>query len=75
MGHETLWDVREVAGKLKVSIRQIWKLCASGRMCQPLRLGRSVRWRQSDIDRFIELGCPPRAEFEAAVAAGEGAAR
>lgn len=37
--------------------RQLHKLVASGRFPPPVRLGRSVRWRQSDVDAFIAVGC------------------
>lgn len=62
---DTLLTVREVADRLRVSSRQVWKLTSSGRMPAPVRLSRSVRWRASDIDRFIELGCPSREAFDA----------
>jgi excisionase family DNA binding protein len=55
---EKLLRVRDVAERLAVSTRQVWKLASSGRLPAPVRLGRSVRWRASDIDRFIESGCP-----------------
>jgi predicted DNA-binding transcriptional regulator AlpA len=54
---DRLLDVREVASRLGVSARQIWKLCASKRLPRPVRLSRSVRWRESDLTRFIESGC------------------
>lgn len=60
-----LMTVREVAAMLKVSQRQVWKLTSAGRLPAPIRLGRSVRWRASDIDKFIALGCPSRERFEA----------
>ena len=62
---DTLLTVREVADPLRVSSRQVWKLTSSGRIPAPVRLSRSVRWRASDIDRFIELGCPSREAFDA----------
>jgi len=52
-----LIDVRGVAERLNCSTRQVWKLASSGRLPAPLRLGRSVKWRESDIDRFITAGC------------------
>ena len=66
-----LMTVREVAAELKVSSRQVWKLASSGRMPAPLRLGRSVRWRASDIAEWIRLGCPARDAFELEVGAAE----
>ena len=52
-----LMTVREVAARLKVSTRQVWKLAASGRLPGPMRLGRSVRWRADDLAAFIAAGC------------------
>jgi len=48
----------EVARKLGVSRRQVWKLLAAGLMPEPVRMGGSVRWREADIDRWISKGCP-----------------
>ena len=62
---DKLLRVLEVADRLGVSGRQVWKLAASGRLPGPVRLGRSVRWRATDIQRFIEVGCDMQA-FEAA---------
>ncbi len=59
-----LLTVRDVARALKVSPRQIWKLLASGRVPEPVRLSRSVRWRRADIDEWIRLGCPDRKSFD-----------
>jgi len=49
----------EVAALVKVSRRQIWNLLAKGNLPEPVRLGqsRSVRWRRSDIERWIANGC------------------
>ena len=47
----------EFAAALRISRRQLWKLLSRGAIPQPVRLGRSVRWRESDISAFIEDGC------------------
>ena len=47
----------EISELVKVSRRQIWKLLAMGKLPAPIRLGRSVRWRRTDIDKWIENGC------------------
>lgn len=65
-----LLTVRDVAARLRISPRQVWKLLASGRMPSPVRLSRSVRWRADDISHWVHLGCPSREQFEAACAAG-----
>lgn len=59
-----LMTVRDVAARLKVSTRQVWKLAASGRLPGPMRLGRSVRWRADDLTAFIAGGCDMQ-RFEA----------
>ena len=53
-----LLTVREVAARLKVSTRQIFKLAASGQLPRPVKVGGSTRWRSTDIEEFIERGCP-----------------
>ncbi len=65
-----LLTTKHVAARLKLCQRQIVKLDASGKLPAPVRVGRSVRWRLDDIDRWVTLGCPSRSEFEARQAAG-----
>lgn len=59
-----LLTVRDLASKLKVSTRQVWKLRSSGKLPDSVNISRSVRWRASDIDEWVRLGCPAREEFE-----------
>ena len=54
---DTLLTAGDVARRLRVSVRQIWKLTSAGRLVPPVRLGRSVRWRESDLTAFIRAGC------------------
>jgi predicted DNA-binding transcriptional regulator AlpA len=53
-----LLDVKAVAAHLSVSVRQVWKFRDAGRIPQPIRLGRSVRWRASDIEQWLADACP-----------------
>jgi predicted DNA-binding transcriptional regulator AlpA len=53
---DRLLRVQDVAAQLAIAVRTCWKWVASGQLPRPLRLGSSIRWRQSDISRFIELG-------------------
>ncbi|MFC1761808.1 helix-turn-helix transcriptional regulator [Planctomycetota bacterium] len=62
---EQLWRVSQVKMPTGLSERTIWRLCDSAKMPAPIRIGRSVRWRRSDILRWIQLGCPNREVFEA----------
>lgn len=53
-----LGTVADVASRLSVSQRWVWKALASGRMIAPVRLGRSVRFDLTVLDRWIDAGCP-----------------
>jgi excisionase family DNA binding protein len=44
-----LLRVGEVARALGASVRQVWKLTADGALPAPGKLGKSTRWRASDI--------------------------
>ncbi len=65
--NQSYWDaaknrlltVREVADWLQTSTRTVWRLVSASNLPQPLRLSkRTVRWRISDIRKWIESGCP-----------------
>jgi predicted DNA-binding transcriptional regulator AlpA len=61
----TLLTAKSVGEHLSLSKRQVFRLKSSGRMPAAVRIGGAVRWRQADIERWIALGCPDRARFEA----------
>lgn len=69
---DSLLDVSEVADVLGVSTRHVWKMHSSARLPGPVRIGRSVRWRSSDIDQWIAMGCPNRESFEQAATTNPG---
>lgn len=54
---ECLLTVRDVAARLKVSTRQVFKLSSSGRLPGPVKVSRSTRWRADEIAAFIDRGC------------------
>ena len=60
-----LLSVNQVAEKLAISVRKVWAMYSEGQMPAPVRMGRSVRWRDSDIDEWVTLGCPMQEEIEA----------
>jgi len=65
-----LLNVRQIAGLLKVSARQVHRMRDMGTMPQPVKLGRLIRWRHGDIEQWIAEGCPPvRAAGKAAAGA------
>lgn len=62
---ETLLTAQSVGAKLSLSKRAVFRMRSAGLICAPLRVGQgAVRWRQSDIEKWIRMGCPNRKEFE-----------
>jgi excisionase family DNA binding protein len=50
--------VHEVAGMLSCSARTVYRLCDSGRMPRPVKLGSLVRWPREVVEQWIANGCP-----------------
>jgi len=50
---------------LSLSKRQIFRLNSCGKLPAPVRIGGSVRWSNSTIQSWIDMGCPDRQTFEA----------
>jgi predicted DNA-binding transcriptional regulator AlpA len=51
---DRLLDIAELADRLKIPAKTIRnKLCDGTWPIRPLRIGRAVRWRESDVDRVI----------------------
>lgn len=58
-----LLTVRDVAQRLRIGTRTVWKWTSTGHLPAPLRLGKSgrtVRWQATDIDRFLAELAPLR---------------
>jgi excisionase family DNA binding protein len=53
----TLLDVSVVAAMLDCSQRHIYRLSDAGQMPPPLKVGKLVRWRRSDIETWIADSC------------------
>jgi prophage regulatory protein len=53
-----LLGVQQVADLLGVSARHVYRLSDGGKMPRPIKLGGSVRWSSTEIERWISLGCP-----------------
>ena len=45
--------ISDVAATLKVSTKTIRRWWYSGEIPQPIKIGRSLRWRQSDIEAIV----------------------
>ena len=56
-----LLDVKDVARLLGgCSTRHVYRLADAGRMPCPIKLGTLVRWRRSELQAWIDSGCPSR---------------
>jgi excisionase family DNA binding protein len=52
--HEKFLTAREVADRLRIGLRTVWRWTKLGALPAPLRLGtRIVRWRAADIAEII----------------------
>ena len=50
----------EVAALLGVSRAHVWRLNAAGKLPEPIRLGKAVRWQRAELEKWIEAGAPDR---------------
>lgn len=63
---EKLLTAQAVGAMLSLSKRQIFRMRSAGLICDPLKCGQgAIRWRLSDIEKWISWGCPNRQTFEA----------
>ena len=59
-----LLPASRVAKMLQVSTRTLWRLLAADKIINPVKLGRSVRWRKDELMKWIAAGCPPRSQSQ-----------
>jgi len=50
-------SAKELAEKLSLSPRTIWRLLSAGKLPRPVSIGGSKRFLMSDVTLFIECGC------------------
>ena len=55
-GQQLLLSSAEVSKRLKVSAKSIYKWMDEGKFPQSIRLGHMHRWRESDIESWLERG-------------------
>jgi len=61
-----LLTAQAVGAMLSLSKRQIFRMRSASLIVAPLKVGQgAVRWRQSDVERWISMGCCSQKEFEA----------
>jgi predicted DNA-binding transcriptional regulator AlpA len=62
---EKLLTAQAVGTKLSLSKRAVFRMRSVGLICAPLKCGQgAIRWRLSDIEKWISWGCPNRQAFE-----------
>ena len=59
-----LIDAKEAAALCGLSRSTWFKLCASGKIPKPLKLGRLTLWRRDELARWVAAGCPARAKWD-----------
>jgi excisionase family DNA binding protein len=52
-------DTEELAAYCNCSPRHINRMRDGNLMPQPIRLGRLIRWRREDIEKWVAQGCKP----------------
>ena len=63
---EKLLTAQAVAEKLSLSKRAVFRMKSAGLICPCVKVGAgAIRWRQSDINKWIEWGCCSMQEFNA----------
>ena len=63
---EKLLTAQAVGTKLSLSKRAVFRMRSAGLICPPVKVGQgAIRWRQSDIEKWISLGCCGQKEFTA----------
>ena len=56
-----LLSVHDVAHRLGVAVRTVWRLHATGKLPSGRRIGpRAVRWEPADIEQFVKTLPPAR---------------
>jgi len=61
---QLLLNSRQVAKLLNISQRTFWGYWNNGRIIQPIRVGRNVRWSVIELRKWVEAGCPTQQEWE-----------
>ncbi len=54
-----LINATQFAKLLSISERTLYRLKSSNRLPMSINLGGSVRWRRTDVNRWIQDGCEP----------------
>jgi predicted DNA-binding transcriptional regulator AlpA len=59
-----LLTAKDLGKMLSLSKRQVFRLNSCGKIPAPIRIGGSVRWSLSTIEKWLATGAPDRRTFE-----------
>ena len=59
-----LIDAHRLAELLGLSVRTIRRLDSTAKLPAPVRVGGAVRWRLSEVQAWLNAGCPDRITWE-----------
>ncbi len=69
-----LVDAKTAVWMIGVGKTKLYALHASGRLPEPIRLGRAVRWSVQELREWTAAGCPARDRWQAMNGASAGQA-
>jgi len=52
-----LLSAKSLSGLLQTSVRSIWRYRSAGRLPEPMKIAGAIRWKLSDIERFLQFNC------------------
>jgi predicted DNA-binding transcriptional regulator AlpA len=53
-----LISAEQLAEKLQISARSVWRLLSKGEIIEPVRFGGTTRWHLAKVEAWIAEGCP-----------------
>ena len=59
-----LLTAKDAAKICRLSKRSWFRLSSAQKIPKPVKIGGSVRWKQSDVELWLEWDCPDRKTFE-----------
>lgn len=54
MKREQLLTIREAAERIRISVREVYRLIAKSELPKPIKVGRASRLFESDIKEYLE---------------------
>jgi len=61
---DPLWTIEQLAAYLKMSPRAVFCLRSQGRLPEPIRVGRSIRFKAEEIQAWTRAGAPDLVNWE-----------